>query len=123
MPMFAHRQNCPFPEGDPDPHVTHGYVGQFEPNGISIGSAGFAVIITLRTHRHTDHATPSVAICRIRLIVISTVSRVAHFDYSIHPFAKTSQRVRWSTLDIWYWASIIIRLRWMSDVLIMSDSN
>jgi len=26
--MFAHHQICPFPEGDPDPHVTHGYVGQ-----------------------------------------------------------------------------------------------
>ena len=34
-------------------------------------------------HRHPDHATPSVAIRRIRLIVSSNVSRVAHFDYCI----------------------------------------
>jgi len=34
MPMFAHLQNCPFLQGDPDPHLMHGYVGASELNGI-----------------------------------------------------------------------------------------
>ena len=43
------------------------------PNGISIGSAVFAVLITViykhrHIHRQTDHATPSVAIGRIYML-------------------------------------------------------
>ena len=42
------------------------------------------VVICTHRHRHTDYATPSVSVRRIRLIVISTVSmRVSHFVYSV----------------------------------------
>ena len=39
--------NMPVPWRDPDLHLTHGYVGQSEPKGMSIGSAVFALIISI----------------------------------------------------------------------------
>ena len=56
----AHPQNCPFPGGNPDPHVIRGYVGPSEPNGISIGSAVFAVLIPVT---YTQRHGPRHAVC------------------------------------------------------------
>jgi len=46
-------QNCPFPCGDPDPHLIHGYLGPHTTNGISIGSAVTDRLIDRPTDRLT----------------------------------------------------------------------
>ena len=63
-------QNCPFPWGSRPPSNTWflGPTRVQNPNGISIGSAVFAGLTSVRdrqTDRPTDHATRSVTIGRI----------------------------------------------------------
>ena len=63
-------QNCPFTWKDLDPHLIHGSLGPPEsaPYGISISLAdlaGLTNVTNIQTDTQTDHATPSLAICRI----------------------------------------------------------
>ena len=55
MPGHAHvctPTKLPLPLGNMDPYVIRGYMGPSEPNGISIGSAIFAVFISVTYTRH-----------------------------------------------------------------------
>ena len=87
--MFFPPQNCPFPCGDLNIHLMHGFLGPPESsNDISIGSAILAGLTSV-ADRPTDHATRSVTIDRIYVRSTATRSKnwlnkhKAHCDISV----------------------------------------